>query len=116
MAATNSPADSLRIMSVSSNVFGDHADPIVDDLQKPASNLEPVTGPALAHDEGSLAEQRHERSVVRQDADLAVVRGRDHRIGLAVKHGRLGRNHRDLHHALASLRAFSTASSMPPTM
>jgi hypothetical protein len=103
-------------MSVSSNVFGDHADPIVDDLQKSASNLEPVIGPTLPHDESSLAEQRHERSVVRQDADLAVVRGRDYRVRLAVKHGCFRRNHRDLHLALASLRAFSTASSIPPTM
>jgi hypothetical protein len=77
-------------MSVSSNVFGDYADPIVDDLQKTATNLEPVIRPAAPDDESSLAEQRHQRSVVRQDADLAVIRGHDDCVGLAVKHGRLG--------------------------
>jgi hypothetical protein len=77
-------------MSVSSNVFGDYADPVVDDLQKPATNLEPVIRSATPDDECAFAEQGHERSVVRQDADLAVVRGDDDRVGLAIKHGRLG--------------------------
>ncbi len=67
-------------------MFGDHSYPVVHDLQKPATDMKPVTRPALPHDEHAFAEQRHERGVARQDADLAVERRRDDGVGLTVKH------------------------------
>ena len=54
--------------------------------------------------------------MVGQDADLAIVGGRREAIGLPVEDGRLRRDDRDAHHDVAIFLAFSTASSMPPTM
>jgi len=103
-------------MRFSLYVFGHHAHPIIHDLEEPTANHETIQRLSASHRERSLPEQRHERCVIRQDADLAIERGRDDRVRFPVEHRRLGRDHRDLHHELASFFAFSTASSMPPTM
>jgi hypothetical protein len=103
-------------MRLSLYVFGYHAYSIVHDLEEPTTNREPVDGSGVPHRERPLAKQSHERCVIRQDADFAVESGRDHRVCFPVEHRRLGRDHRDLHHEFASFFAFSTASSIPPTM
>ena len=90
--------------------------PVIHDLEKPAANAEAPRGPSLPDDQRAGPEERHERGVARQDADLPVERRSDYGIGFAVKHRRFGRNHCDMHHELASFCAFSTASSIPPTM
>jgi hypothetical protein len=54
--------------------------------------------------------------VMRQDPDLPVECGCHHGIRIAVKHRGIRGDHSNVHHALAILRAFSTASSIPPTM
>ena len=97
-------------------VFGHHAHPIVHDLEEPTANHKPTYSLGASYRERSLPQQRHERCVIRQDADLAIECGRNYRVRFTVEHRRLGRDHRDTHHALASFFAFSTASSMPPTM
>ena len=61
-------------------------------------------------------EQGHEGGVMGQDAHLPVEGRRVHGVGLPIEDGRLRRDDRDPHHALAIFLAFSTASSMPPTM
>jgi hypothetical protein len=103
-------------MAVSLNVFRDHTHPVVHNLKKPAPHKEP-TGTIPATDyQASFSQQRHERGMVRQDADLTIEGGRDDRVRLAVEHSGFWRDDRDLHHPLASFLDFSTASSMPPTM
>jgi hypothetical protein len=97
-------------------VFRDDADAIADDLEKTAADREASHGCRASNGEHPLAEQRHERRVVRQNPHLAVERRRDNRVGIAVEHSGLGGNNRDSHHELASFFAFSTASSIPPTM
>ena len=103
-------------MAASLNVFGDYTHPVVNNLQESAPYEKPTGALAAADDQGSLSHKCHERGMVRQNADLTVVRGRDDRVRLAVEHCRLGGDDRDSHHPLASFLAFSTASSMPPTM
>jgi hypothetical protein len=103
-------------MELSLYVFGDHAHPIIDDLEESATNLESTGGPALPDRQHSLAEQGHERGMVRQDADLAVERGRNDCVRLSIEYRRFRRDNGDLHHDPASFFAFSTASSIPPTM
>ena len=51
-----------------------------------------------------------------KDTDFSVKRRRHDGVGVAVEHSRLGGDDRDPHHELASFLAFSTASSIPPTM
>jgi hypothetical protein len=51
-----------------------------------------------------------------KDTDFSVERRCHNGISVAVEHSRLGGNDRDSHHELASFLAFSTASSIPPTM
>src|SRR6266511_910385 len=101
-------------MRLSLYVFGHHAYPIVHDLEEPPANDEALHPIGTTHDQRALSQQRHERSVIRQDADLTVEGGRHDRIRFTVEHRRLGGDHRDLHHELASFLAFSTASSIPP--
>src|SRR5512138_1515088 len=115
-ASTRIPPQTLRRMRLSLYVFGHHAYPIVHDLEEPTANFEPVHRICASHGQRSLAQQRHERCVIRQDADLAVEGRRHHGVRFTVEHRGLGRDNRDLHHELASFLAFSTASSMPPTM
>ena len=103
-------------MRLSLYVFGHHAYPIVHDLEKPTPNREPPRSAGAPYGERPLSQERHERCVIWQDADFAVEGGRDDRVRFTVEHRRFGRDHRDLHHELASFLAFSTASSMPPTM
>src|SRR3989454_8120231 len=53
----------------------------------------------LPHREDAGPEQGEERCMARQDADLAVVRRRDHRVGGPIEYRPLGGNDRDVHHS-----------------
>jgi hypothetical protein len=77
-------------MSFSFDVFGHDPDPVVHDLEKAAPDSEPTdcTSPTDAQRPGT--EERHERRVIRQDADLTVEGGRDHRVRFTVEHRRIG--------------------------
>src|SRR5690242_942505 len=90
---------------------------VVDDLKKPAVDVEPPSALAT-HAQDTLAEESHQRRVAGENAHLAVERRRDDRVGRAlVQHG-LGRDDGDVEHASqpCSFFAFSTTSSMPPAM
>src|ERR1044071_5358732 len=115
-ASTRIPPQTLRRMRLSLYVFGNHAHSIVHDLEETTAHFEPIYRVRAPYGQRPLAQQRHERSVIRQDADLAVERRRHDGVRFTVEHRGLGRDNRDLHHELASFLAFSTASSMPPTM
>ena len=97
-------------------VFGHYAYSIVHDLEKSTANHESTHRLGAPHRERALPQKCHERCVIRQDTDLAVEGGRYDRVRFTVEHSRFGGNHRDMHHELASFLAFSTASSMPPTI
>jgi hypothetical protein len=71
-------------------VFGNHAHPVVNYLKKSATYGEATDGPGTADCQWTLTEQRHERSVVRQDTDLSVKSRRDYSVGFTVEHRRLG--------------------------
>src|SRR3954466_9435671 len=103
-------------MRVSLNVFGDHAHPVINHLEKSATYGEATDATATANRQRTLAQQRHERCVVRQDADLSVKGGRHYGVSLTVEHRRLRRDHRDLHHEVASCLARAITSSIPPCM
>jgi hypothetical protein len=77
-------------MSLSFDVFSDDPDPVVHDLEKSTSDGETTHVSTSADAQRTHAEKRHERGVIRQDADLAVEGGRDYRVGLTVEHRRLG--------------------------
>jgi hypothetical protein len=77
-------------MRLSFDVFSDDPDPVVHDLEKATFDGEPTHATCPTNDQCACAEKRHERSVIRQDADLAVEGGRDYRVGLTVEHRRLG--------------------------
>jgi hypothetical protein len=77
-------------MSFSFDVFSDDPDTVVHDLEKTALDDEPTHITTSANAQPAAAEQRHEWSVIRQDADLTVESGRDHRVGLTVEHRCLG--------------------------
>jgi hypothetical protein len=76
-------------MSFSFDVFGHDPDPVVHDLEKSTSDGEPTHGTCPADAQRTHAEERHERGVIRQDADFAVEGRRDHRVSLTVEHSRL---------------------------
>jgi hypothetical protein len=103
-------------MSLSRDVLRDDPDSIVDDLKKAAIDLKPVLQTRMPDKKCPATKECHERSVIGQNADLPIEGGRDDRVRLAVKHRSIGRDDRNVHHALASFLAFSTASSMLPTM
>jgi hypothetical protein len=100
-------------MSISFDVFGDHPHPVVHDLEKPAAKGKTGDTVGATDRQRPLAQQRHERGMVRQDADLAVEGGRDDCVRFTVELD--GWEYRDLHHSY-QLLGFSTASSIPPTM
>jgi hypothetical protein len=97
-------------------MFGDYTHPVVHDLEKPAPNEESAHALATADHELAFSQECHERSVIRQYAHFPIERRCDDRVRFAVEHTRFRADDRDLHHELASFLAFSTASSMPPTM
>lgn len=97
-------------------MLGDHANLIADHLKKPTLDREFVDGTAASHSQATIAEQSHEGCVAGQNPDLAVECGRSDGIRIAVEHSRLRRDDRDPHHELESFLAFSTASSIVPTM
>ncbi len=97
-------------------MFGNDPDSIVHYLEEATSDGESIHATRAANGERSRSQERHERSVVRQNADLAIECRRDDRLGLTVEHSCFGGNDRDLHHELPSFSALATASSMPPTM
>ena len=97
-------------------MFGDDADAVASDLKESATHQKSCGAAPAAHREGAATEQRHERRVAGKDTDFAVERRRHYGVGVAVEHSRLGGNDRDSHHEAASFLAFSTASSIPPTM
>src|SRR4051812_36761424 len=103
-------------MRFSLNVFGDHAYPVVDHLEEPATYGEAANGFGPAHYQRTLAQQRHERCVVRQDTDLTVESGCNDGIRFTVEHRRFGRDYSDLHHPVASCLARAITSSILPCM
>src|SRR6266850_1770292 len=106
----------LRGIGFSLNVFGHYPDGIVDHLEETAPHGEAEVALRASHGETPLTEERGERGVPRKDTYLPVNRGSHDGAGVAIEHRRLGGNYCDVHHALASFLAFSTASSIPPTM
>src|SRR2546426_5723229 len=62
-------------------------------------SLEAAGDPARAYRQPALPEQRHERRVPRQDADLPVERWRDHGVRGAIEYPTLGANDCDVHHS-----------------
>jgi hypothetical protein len=115
-AAAVIPTISLRMVRVSVDVLRDYPHLVVHHLQESAADREPPGATVLPDHQGAFAEERHERGVVRQDADLAIMGGDHDRIRRPIKHRRFRRDHRHMHQALASFFAFSTASSIEPTM
>lgn len=97
-------------------MFRDNPYPITHDLEKSTSHREPRDSVRRTHRKGALAEKRHERRVVREYTNLAVEGRCRHGIRLPVEDSRLRRNDRDSHHDPASFFAFSTTSSIPPTI
>jgi hypothetical protein len=97
-------------------VFGDHPNAVASDLQETATHQKLRNAAPAADPQGAAAEQRHERRVPGKNTYFSVERRRHDGVGVAVEHSGLGGDDRDTHHALASFFAFSTASSMPPTM
>jgi hypothetical protein len=77
-------------MSFSFDVFSDDPDPVVHDLEKSTFDREPIHVTTTADAQRACTEERHKWGVIRQDADLAIEGGRDHRVGLTVEHRRLG--------------------------
>jgi hypothetical protein len=63
---------------------------IVDDLEESTANAEAPRGSSLPDHQRAGPEERHERGMARQDADLPVERRSDYGIGFAVKHRRFG--------------------------
>ena len=82
------------------------ADGVRHHLEKTARDPEPFRLALSRDGEEALAERRHEGRVPRKDAHLAVVDRHDDRVGLAVKHRRLGRDHEHTHQAAAIFAAF----------
>ena len=101
---------------MSFHLFRDDADGIVDCLKETTIYLELMLLFSSAHRKHTRAKQGHEGSMMGQDAHLAIIRRRIHRVGFPIEDGRFGRDDRDPHHVLAIFLAFSTASSIPPTM
>src|SRR5581483_672216 len=106
----------LGRMAHSLNVFRHHPHARPHDLQEPAPHGEPGLAAAVPYGQGPPAEERHEGRVIGQDAHLTVERRGDDGVRVAVEHSRLRRDYRDSHHEPASFFAFSTASSIVPTM
>jgi hypothetical protein len=77
-------------MSFSFDVFSHDPNPVVHDLEKTAFDGKATHITAPTNAQPTRAEQRHEWGVVRQNADLAIESGRDHRVGLTVEHRCLG--------------------------
>jgi hypothetical protein len=97
-------------------VFGDDANAVASDLQESATHQKLRNTAPAAYLEGAAAQQRHERGVTGKDTNLTVKRRRHYGVGVAVEHSCLRGDDRDSHHEVASFLAFSTASSIPPTM
>jgi hypothetical protein len=64
--------------------------PVVHHLKKAAANAEATRTSSLSDDQRAGPEERHERGMARQDADLPIERRSDYGIGFAVKHRRFG--------------------------
>jgi hypothetical protein len=77
-------------MSFSFDVFSDDPHPVVHDLEKATFDGEPTHLTTPADAQRTCTEERHERRVIRQDADLSIESGRDHRIRFTVEHRRIG--------------------------
>jgi hypothetical protein len=77
-------------MSFSFDVFGHDPDPVVHDLEKAAFDGEPTHCTPPTDAQRACPEERHEWCVIRQNADLTIEGGRDHRVGLTVEHRRIG--------------------------
>lgn len=103
-------------MSGSLDVFRNNPHPITNDLEEPTSHCKAGHALCLPNPERALPEQGHEWRVVGKNPHLPVERRRRDGIRIAVEDSRLRRDDRDSHHALASFLAFSTTSSIPPTM
>jgi hypothetical protein len=76
-------------MSFSFDVFSDDPDPVVHDLEKATFDGEPTHLTTPTDTQLARTEERHERRVIRQDADLAIEGWRDHRVCLTVEHRRI---------------------------
>ncbi len=84
---SDTAASRLRRMNDLLRMFGNDADDIPHDLQEPAADGERPLPAGDPHQQGTLAEERHEWGVVRQDADLAIVGRHLEAFGLPVKDG-----------------------------
>jgi hypothetical protein len=77
-------------MNFSFDVFGDDPDPVVHDLEKATFDGESTHLTTSTDAQRTCTEERHERRVIRQDADLSIEGGRDHRVRFTVEHRRIG--------------------------
>jgi hypothetical protein len=76
-------------MSFSFDVFSDDPDPVVHDLEKATLDGESTHLATSTDTQRACTEERHERRVIRQDADFAIEGWRDHRVGLTLEHRRI---------------------------
>jgi hypothetical protein len=77
-------------MNFSFDVFGDDPDPVVHDLEKATFDGESTHLTTPTDAQRTCTEERHERRVIRQDADLPIEGGRDYRVRFTVEHRRIG--------------------------
>jgi len=77
-------------MSLSFDVFSNDPDAVVHDLEKATLDGEPTHLTTPSDAQRTCTEERHERSVIRQDADLSIESGRDHRVRFTVEHRHIG--------------------------
>jgi hypothetical protein len=73
-------------MRLSFDLFGHDPDPVVHDLEKSTSDCEPIGATSSPDGQCPGSQQRHEWGMIGQDADLAIIGGRDDRIRLTVEH------------------------------
>jgi hypothetical protein len=76
-------------MSFSFDVFGHDPDSVVHDLEKATFDGESTHLTSSTDAQRTCAEKRHERRVIRQDADLSIEGGRDHSVRFTVEHRRI---------------------------
>jgi hypothetical protein len=66
---------------------------IIDDLEKPALDLEAVRPRIAPNAQRAATEEGHHRGVTGEDTDLPIVRGSHQRVRFSLEEHRLGRDH-----------------------